>query len=287
MAEPKSIFIVEDDIDLAEMLIAYFRAQNYRVSTTTKGEDAIRLITEAQPDIILLDIRLPDIDGYEVCSRLRRSRHTRDVPVIFLTERRERDYKLAGLELGAVDYITKPFDIHELRLRIRNILRRNSLKSLQNTVTGLPEGLLVYDRVENAIMSPSWALVVVSIRGLSNFRDQYGFVAADDVLRAVSLMITNAIQESGGEEDFVGHLGVTDFGVVTRIDQCNKIAGRCRMRLEPSIQYFYPAIDRQRIARLPESERLSIKVICLKSTDAQYPDLDSVRTSISERLAYA
>lgn len=284
MADSKSIFIVEDDVDLAEMLIAYFRAQNYRVSTTTKGEDAIRLITEAQPDIILLDIRLPDIDGYEVCSRLRRSRHTRHVPVIFLTERRERDYRLAGLELGAVDYITKPFDIHELRLRIRNILRRNSLKSLQNTVTGLPEGMLVYDRVENALDVPAWALVVISIRGLSHFRDQYGFVAADDVTRAVSLMITNAMQESGAEEDFVGHLGVTEFVTVTRLEQCNKIAGRCRMRLEPSIQYFYPAIDRQRIARLPESERLSIKVVCLKSNEGDYPDLDAVREGIRERL---
>jgi len=139
----QKIFIVEDDNDLAEMLRAYFRVQGYSVSVASRGHDGVTGITEDVPDVVVLDIRLPDIDGYEVCRQLRRSRKTQHVPVIFLTEKREREDKLAGLELGAVDYITKPFDIQELRLRVRNALRRAQMSTLLNPVTGLPEGTLV------------------------------------------------------------------------------------------------------------------------------------------------
>lgn len=111
VAEEKTghkIFIVEDDVDLSEMLGAYFRVQGYEVAQAVRGEEAIRRINDEVPDVAVLDIRLPDIDGYEVCRRLRQSRRTQNLPIIFLTEKRERDDKLAGLELGAVDYITKP-----------------------------------------------------------------------------------------------------------------------------------------------------------------------------------
>ena len=106
MAEKQSILIVEDDLDLAEMLNAYFRVQGYDVLTAAWGEDGVRLCQEKSPHIVVLDIRLPDIDGYEVCRRIRANRHTKSIPIIFLTERRDRDDKLHGLELGVVDYIT-------------------------------------------------------------------------------------------------------------------------------------------------------------------------------------
>ncbi|MFW6068984.1 MAG: response regulator transcription factor, partial [Chloroflexota bacterium] len=119
-AEQNTIFVVDDDIELTEMLDAFFGGQGYAVSTEEWGETAVKRIQEELPDVVLLDIHLPDIDGYEICRRLRQARRTRHLPIIFLTERRERSDRLAGLELGAVDYITKPFDIQELRLRVRN-----------------------------------------------------------------------------------------------------------------------------------------------------------------------
>src|SRR3970282_2844981 len=105
-------------------------------------EDAVRTAQDGTPDLVILDIRLPDIDGYEVCRQLRSHRRTENLPIIFLTARRDRIDKLQGLELGVVDYITKPFDIQELRLRVRNALRRAKLETLVNPVTGLPEGKL-------------------------------------------------------------------------------------------------------------------------------------------------
>lgn len=277
------IFIVEDDVDLAEMLSAYFRAQGYEVSNAVRGVDAVDAISEEIPDVIVLDIRLPDIDGYEVCRRIRRSRRTQNIPVIFLTEKREREDKLAGLELGAVDYITKPFDIQELRLRVRNSLRRMRLSTLLNPVTGLPEGELVRERLEQMVRQPDWGVVLAGIRGLDKFRDRYGFVAADDVARAVTLMITNAVQESGEDEDFIGHTDSGDFVIITASDRCKKVAERCLVRLQPSIQYFYPALERQRLAKMPELERLAVRVATLSSREHRFHDMETMFATLQER----
>jgi PleD family two-component response regulator len=279
------IFIVEDDVDLAEMLSAYFRAQGYVVANAMRGEDAVEAINADVPDVAVLDIRLPDIDGYEVCRRLRRSRRTQNIPVIFLTEKRDREDKLAGLELGAVDYITKPFDIQELRLRVRNSLRRSRLSTMLNPVTGLPEGMLVRERLEQIASQADWGIVLAGIHGLDKFRDRYGFVAADDVLRAVTLMITNAVQESGGGNDFVGHTDNGDFVVVTSSERCKKVAERCLVRLQPSIQYFYPALERQRLHELPESERLNVRVSNLSSREHQFKGMEVLFASLQERVA--
>src|SRR5215831_6682761 len=149
------ILIVEDDLDLSEMLNAYFRVQGYDVLTAAWGKDAVKMSREHNPDLVVLDIRLPDIDGYEVCRQLRMNRRTQDIPVIFLTEKRDRVDKLQGLELGVVDYITKPFDIQELRLRVRNSLRRASQQILVNPVTNVAEGQIVQERMTEMINGTS------------------------------------------------------------------------------------------------------------------------------------
>ncbi len=279
------IFIVEDDVDLAEMLTAYFRAQGYEVGNAMRGEEAVRLIMNDVPDVAVLDIRLPDIDGYEVCRRLRRTRRTQNIPVIFLTEKREREDKLAGLELGAVDYITKPFDIQELRLRVRNALRRARLNTLVNPVTNLPEGMVVREKLEQMGRQANWGVVMISIRGLEKFRDRFGFVAADDVSRAVTLMITNAVQETGNSDDFVGHTDSGDFIIITTPERSKKVAERCLVRLQPSIQYFYPALERQRLHELPESERLAVRVTSLSSKEHAFSDMESFFAALVERVA--
>ncbi len=116
MAEVKSkILIVEDDLDVAEMLNAYFRVQGYEVFTVNWGEDGVRAAQTVMPDLMILDIRLPDIDGFEVARRVRSDRRTHEIPIIFLTEKREREDRLQGFEVGADDYITKPFDVQELQ----------------------------------------------------------------------------------------------------------------------------------------------------------------------------
>jgi PleD family two-component response regulator len=280
VSDPKKILIVEDDLDLAEMLNAYFRVQGYNVITASWGEDGVKLVEEDLPDIAVLDIRLPDIDGYEVCRRIRKIRKAQHLPIIFLTEKREREDKLSGLELGAVDYITKPFDIQELRLRVRNALRRSRMSSMVNPVTGLPESTIVQDRLQKLLRQPDWGIVLTGIRGLGKFRDKYGFVAADDVARAVSLMITNAMQDSGAADDFVGHLDTVDFIILTTLERHKKVAENCLIRLQPSIQYFYPAVDRAYVNDLLESERLQVQISNVSSQNGEFSTIDDLRKAL-------
>jgi PleD family two-component response regulator len=280
MAAAKKILLVEDDLDLSEMLVGFFVAQGFAITATEFGEEGLRLAHESQPDIVLLDIRLPDTDGYSICRRLRQERQTANVPVIFLTERRDRADRLAGLELGAVDYITKPFDILELRLRVRNALRRAQFQPLVNPVTGLPEGALVQERLEEMVSQPEWGLALVALLGMGKFGDRYGFIAADDVARAASLMIANAMQESGAEGDFVGHLDATTFLIVTAAERASLVAENCRERLSTAIHFFYPAVDRTD-AQWAEGERLSVQVQSLSSLEGHFADIAALRAALT------
>lgn len=242
--EKSTLLLVEDDIDVADMLNAYFRVQGYEVKAVHCGEDAVRAGHAYQPDLIILDIRLPDIDGFEVAHRLRSHRRTENIPIIFLTEKRNRADRLQGLELGADDYITKPFDVQELRLRVRNALRRSSHGALNNPVTNLPEGALVDERLRECLDNSGWSILTISLNNLDAFRDSYGFVASDDVLRAVGLMIQNAVRDQGNPNDFIGQISPTRFVLVTTPGVAANLAEYIRSRLEQSLDYFYPLKDR-------------------------------------------
>ena len=279
MADAKhKILIVEDDPDVSEMLNAYFRVQGYDVFTVNWGEDGVRAGQTISPDLIILDIRLPDIDGYEVAKRLREDRRTREIPIIFLTEKRERVDRLQGFEVGADDYITKPFDVQELRLRVRNALQRVSQGSLTNPVSGLPEGPLVEERLSDVIHKSGGALLHISISHLDSFREAYGFVASDDVLRAISLMIHNTMKEAGGDDDFLGHISPTDFVVVTTPENLSAFYKLISSRLEQSLDYFYPIKDREQASK--RADRLSIKVVEVPSVFGRFSSVDQLKKDV-------
>lgn len=279
VAEGKSkILIVEDDLDVAEMLNAYFRVQGYEVFTVNWGEDGVRAAQTVLPDLIILDIRLPDIDGYEVARRVRSDRRTNEIPIIFLTEKRERIDRLQGFEVGADDYITKPFDVQELRLRVRNALKRVSQGSLTNPVSGLPEGPLVEERLSDVIHKSGWGLLHICINHLDAFREAYGFVASDDVLRAISLMIHNTIKENGSTDDFLGHISPTDFVVIISPASLPSFQERIRSRLEQSLDYFYPIKDREQATQQPD--RLSIQISEVPSVYGRFSSVDQLKKDL-------
>jgi DNA-binding response OmpR family regulator len=279
MADTKSkILIVEDDLDVAEMLNAYFRVQGYEVFTVNWGEDGVRSSQQDHPDLIILDIRLPDIDGYEVARRMRADRRTSDIPIIFLTEKRDRSDRLQGLELGADDYITKPFDVQELRLRVRNALKRVSQGSLTNPVTGLPEGALVDEKLSEVIGKDGSALLFVLLDNMDSFRESYGFVASDDVLRAISLMIVNTMREVSRPEDFLGHLSGTDFVLVLPPSNLAALSEKLQTRLDQSMEYFYPIKDREQVAK--KSTKLGSKIIEIPSLKTQFTNVEQIRAEL-------
>jgi DNA-binding response OmpR family regulator len=275
------ILIVEDDLDLSEMLSAYFRVQSYEVLTAAWGSEGLRISQEQQVSLIMLDIRLPDIDGYEICRQLRSNRQTQDTPIIFLTEKRDRVDRLQGLELGVVDYITKPFDIQELRLRVRNAISRAAQQSVSNPVTDLPEGTPVIDHLSELIYREGeWAVLRLSISQLSEFRELYGFVAADDVLRAVALMIRNAVREFGKEDDFIGHLAPEEFAIITNPGAVKSIYERLEARLQQSREYFYPVRDRQKVREGIETDHLRLTSASVDSTAGPFNAVDDLLAAL-------
>jgi DNA-binding response OmpR family regulator len=279
VADIKSkILIVEDDLDVAEMLNAYFRVQGYDVYTVNWGEDGVRAAQTVLPDLLILDIRLPDIDGFEVARRVRSDRRTNEIPIIFLTEKRERIDRLQGFEVGADDYITKPFDVQELRLRVRNALKRVSQGSLTNPVSGLPEGPLVEERLSEVIHKSGWALLHISVSHLESFREAYGFVASDDVLRAISLMVHNTMVETGSTDDFLGHISPTDFVVVVSPATLLPFQERIKSRLEQSLDYFYPIKDRENATKQPD--RLSIQISEVPSIYGRYTSVEQLKKDL-------
>lgn len=282
LPEKSQILIVEDDLDLAEMLNSYFKVQGYDVLTAAWGEEAVKIGVEQLPNLVVLDIRLPDIDGYEVCRRLRNDRRTADIPIIFLTEKRDRVDKLAGLELGVVDYITKPFDIQELRLRVRNALRRASLTTLVNPVTGLAEGQLVDEQLGNLLQDgvDGWAALAACIDGLTEFREHHGFIAADDVLRAVSLMISNAVRDVGTPDDFLGHLGPGDFLIIANRSRVEVIQERIQTRIHRSIEYLYPLQDQEKALKAIQEDRLRLSMGLVTAEDGPFEGVEDLKSRL-------
>jgi PleD family two-component response regulator len=240
------ILIVEDDTNLSEMLAAYLHVQGFSSMAVAWGEEAVSRARQSHPDLIILDIHLPDINGYEVCQRLRQSHKTRAIPILFLTEMSSQADKRHGLEMGVVDYITKPFDVQELSLRVRNILRRAASTGVENPVTGLPEGQAVEEALAH-ITSGAWpdhAVLVVAMHGLDSFRELYGFVASDDVLRVTSLTLNRATLEAGGGDSFTGHLDDHTFVIILPADRLHGLERRIEERLANALDYFYPGDNR-------------------------------------------
>lgn len=239
------LLVVEDDADIANMLKIYFTGMQYEVDVATRGKDALEKTRQVLPHLIVLDIMLPDIDGYEVCRTLRTNMRTSHIPVIFLTQKDERSDKLQGLELGADDYITKPFDIEELKLRVQGAIRRSERESLTDPRSGLPAGRLIEEQLRRIIRESDWALLDVRINHFEPFKDVYGFVAGDDVLRFAAMLIGEVVDELGTPNDFIGHAGGDNFVIITTTEAAPNIRRRIKERFAEEVQSHYNFIDRQ------------------------------------------
>ncbi len=238
------LLVVEDDVDIANMLKIYFGGMGFDVDVAHRGSDALEKTKHALPQLIVLDIMLPDINGYEVCRTLRVSTRTSHIPVIFLTQKDERSDRLQGLELGADDYITKPFDIEELKLRVQGAIRRSERESLTDPRSGLPAGRLIEEQLRHIIREKDWALLDMRVNYLEPFKDVYGFVAGDDVLRFTAMLISEVVDELGTTDDFIGHAGSDNFIVITNGEAAPSIKQRVKDRFANEVQTHYNFMDR-------------------------------------------
>ncbi len=244
MAKPR-LLVVEDDVDISNMLRIFFGAQGYDVDTAYRGHEALEKTRQVMPHLIILDIMLPDIDGYEVCRALRTNTRLSHIPVIFLTQKDERSDKLKGLELGADNYITKPFDIEELKLYVQNAFARSERESLTDPQSGLPSGRLIEDQLRKMIRQKDWAFMDIRLNHFDAFKDVYGFIAANDVLRFVGMLLGEVVDQYGTSNDFIGHAGGDNFVLITSADVAAAIKQALKARFVEEIQTHYNFIDRQ------------------------------------------
>ncbi len=226
------ILVVEDDADISNMLQLYFKAQGYEVSVALRGLDALDATRQKMPNVIVLDIMLPDIDGYEVCRRLRTNLRTSHIPIIFLTQKDERSDRIRGLELGADDYITKPFDVEELRLRVRNTITSAEVASLTSPSTGLASGKLIEQQLPRAAPGREVGNPLHWYQGSGGIQPGLRFRCGQDVLRFTGMILNAAVDEVGTDNDFTGHIGSDDFIVVTGADKVEHLRDVIRQRFD-------------------------------------------------------
>jgi PleD family two-component response regulator len=241
------ILVVEDDFDISNMLRIYFSGQGYEVQVAPRGGDALSMTRKQLPDLIMLDIMLPDMNGYDVCKELRTTTRTKHVPIIFLTQRDERSDKIAGLELGADDYVTKPFDIEELKLRVQNAIVAAKRQVNLDPKSNLPTGTLIEDHLRGLMRNDQpWTYVDIKINTFDQFREVYGFVAGDEVIRFMAMMLSEVVDDSGTPDDFIGHPGSDNFIIITHTQDTKKLQQRLGERFDEGVKQHYSFIDRER-----------------------------------------
>ncbi len=239
------LLIVEDDTDISTMLRIFFNGLNYEVDIAARGSDALEKTRQNLPHLIVLDIMLPDIDGFEVCRVLRTNTRTSHVPIIFLTQKDERSDKLQGLELGADDYITKPFDIEELKLRVQRAIQRADQQSLTDPRSGLPSGKLIEEQLRRIIRLRGWAMMDIRIDHFEAFKEVYGFVAGDDVLRFGAMLMGEVVDEFGSPGDFIGHAGGDNFLLICAEENASAIRQALKIRFANEVLSHYNFMDRE------------------------------------------
>ncbi len=239
------ILIVEDDYDISNMLRIFFSNEGYHVEIAARGNDALEKCRKKLPDLIVLDIMLPDMDGYDVCLELRKTTRTSHIPIIFLTQKDERSDRIHGLELGADDYITKPFDIEELKLRVRTAIRTHQRLNMTNPTTGLPSSRLIEEKLRTLMGTKNWTYIQIGIDNLGPFNDKYGFVAGDEVLRFGAFLLNEIDDGVGTLDDFIGHPGGDTFVLITMADNVPALIERLRSRFKEEVLSHYDFLDRE------------------------------------------
>lgn len=280
------ILIVEDDFDISNMLRIFFTGQGYLVEVAARGSEALEICRKKLPDLIVLDIMLPDMDGFAVCKKLRTTTRTKYIPIIFLTQRDERTDKIAGLEQGADDYITKPFDIEELKLRVRQSINTHKRQNMTDPITGLPSSRLIEDELRTLMSTDGWSYLHMGIDNFGSFKDVYGFVTSDEVLRFTAILLNEVVDEAGTVDDFIGHPSNDTFILITLTNNLQALIDKLRTRFNEGIKSHYNFLDREQGGiELPNGEmvplmKLSIGVV--SDSAQQFSDIREITELAAE-----
>ncbi|MEL4105370.1 response regulator [Oscillospiraceae bacterium WX1] len=210
----KKILLIDDSNFYAKVIAIALIPAGFDVIRAINGEEGLRLVREEKPDLLLLDVVMPDISGFEICRLLRESESNNLMPIIMLTGQDNHEDMLIGLELGADDYIVKPFDNRELLSRVKNTLRRIDRNRDANPLTGLPGNLEIQRELESRIQKAApFAAIYADLDNFKAYNDVYGFSKGDSAIKLTADILLDAAKGCDSSA-FVGHIGGDDFIVV-------------------------------------------------------------------------
>jgi diguanylate cyclase (GGDEF)-like protein len=213
------VLVVDDDPDIARFVEVNLRTYGYEVHVASDGLQALDKALELRPELILLDVMMPHMDGFEVAQRLRSDSRTRNVSIIMLTAKAMSADKVLGLTAGADDYIIKPFDPIELVARVKGVLRRAREMKAMSPLTGLPGNLRIQDQIHQLVQSEApFALLYADLDNFKAYNDHYGFLRGDNAIQLTARVLQDVVTDMVGEDAFVGHVGGDDFTALSPPD---------------------------------------------------------------------
>ena len=238
------VLVADDDPDILTVVKVNLELDGFELDTAVDGEDALQKATSNPPNVIILDIMMPRMDGLTALHRLRSQAGTASIPIILLTARGLPEDRVRGLELGADDYITKPFDITELAARVRAVLRRTQAARDLSPLTGLPGNFKITAEIENSIKERrEFALVHGDLDNFKAFNDHYGFMRGDEVIRFCGNCLSEAATTLGIEGAFVGHIGGDDFVAIIPPAMAESYCKEVIERFDDGILDLYDTAD--------------------------------------------
>ena len=262
MTEPERMVLVVDDTpaNLA-VLLGMLADEGYEVLAAEDAEEALEILEEDVPDIILLDVMMPGMDGYTLCRHIKKQKQLADIPVIFISAKSESQDVVEGFDAGAVDYVSKPFQRAEVLARIRTHIqlhealveldRLNKLALDANPLTGLPGNNTIANNVDDAIgKGADIAVVYCDLDNFKAFNDRYGFSAGDDVILFSARIMKEALEElreqHESKEGFLGHIGGDDFVVLLPSPWAEDYGEKVAKRYDEEVKSFYTGEDKER-----------------------------------------
>ena len=269
------ILVAEDEPHLREVLRIQLEAAGFEVAEACDGEQAVTLATDSLPDLVLLDVMMPRVDGYEACRRLRASFVTRHIPIVMLTAKSALSDKIVGLEGGANDYVTKPWQARELALRVKNALEWSRQQRSASPLTGLPGNLSINEELSRRLAGGEpFALLQIDVDFFKAFNDHYGYARGDQAIQRLAQIVSEASQRHGGSANFVGHIGGDDLLVLACSDHAEELGEEIIAEFNRAVGGLYDPPDRERgyvevRNRLHHLERFPLMslTIALVSTD--------------------
>jgi diguanylate cyclase (GGDEF)-like protein len=245
MMRPR-VLLVDDDPDILDVLEITLSEDNYDISKARDGEEALKVIRSRPFDLIILDHNMPKMTGREVCAEIKKDILLRHIPVLMVTGKGEVHDKVCGLEAGADDYIVKPFEPKELLARIRMTLKRSERDLDANPLTRLPGNISIIGELSERIdKKEKFAVCYVDLNKFKAYNDSYGFEHGDDIIKETARILIRAVQETGTDSDFIGHIGGDDFVVITKVEAAEAISARIIADFDLSAPNFYNETDRK------------------------------------------